>query len=155
MSPPSEYVVERRAIVAAPPERVFEHVVDFHRWASWSPWEDLDPNLQREYTGPTEGVGAAYAWSGNRKAGQGRMEITEATRPSTIAIALEFLKPFRASNVTRFDFTPVDGGTEVVWTMTGPKTFTTRLMSVFMTMDTMIGRDFEKGLARLADVVRG
>ena len=46
-----------------------------HQWTRWSPWEDVDPDLHRAYSGAEEGVGAVYAWSGNRKAGAGRMEI--------------------------------------------------------------------------------
>ena len=64
--------------IAAPPEKVFAAIVDFHEWPHWSPWEDLDPDLERTYTGAASGVGAVYEWEGNRKAGEGRMEITEA-----------------------------------------------------------------------------
>ena len=64
----------------------------------WSPWEDLDPNQQRTFTGAESGTGAAYAWSGNRKAGQGTMEITDASTPNKVDIALEFEKPFKSSN---------------------------------------------------------
>jgi hypothetical protein len=68
------YTVERSTEIEAPPEHVYEQVVDFHRWTTWSPWEDLDPELRRTYSGPDAGVGATYAWQGNRRAGTGRME---------------------------------------------------------------------------------
>ncbi len=70
------YTVTRSATIDAPPARVYEQVVDFHNWHNWSPWEDLDPDLKRTYTGSESGKGAAYAWTGNRKAGEGRMEMT-------------------------------------------------------------------------------
>ena len=50
---------------------------------------------------------------------------------------------------------PTDGGTEVIWTMTGPKTFMTRVMGIFMSMDKMVGKDFDRGLASLKAVVEG
>ncbi len=62
-------------------------VDDFHNWPLWSPWEELDPNLQRTYTGPDKGVDAHYAWTGNRRAGEGSMEITGST-PEGIEITM-------------------------------------------------------------------
>ena len=50
--------------------------------AAWSPWEDIDPDMQRTYAGAESGVGANYAWSGNRKAGAGPMEITDVATPT-------------------------------------------------------------------------
>lgn len=143
------YTVERSTTIDAPPERIYEEVVDFHRWTGWSPWEDLDPELKRTYSGAESGTGAVYAWSGNRKAGQGRMEIVEAARPSKVAIDLRFEKPFKARNATTITITPEGTGSRVVWTMTGEKTLATKVMGIFTSMDKMVGPDFEKGLARL------
>jgi uncharacterized protein YndB with AHSA1/START domain len=149
----SEYEVTREATIPAPPGDVFALLVDFHRWTEWSPWEDIDPGLYREYSGEPSGVGAVYEWVGNRKAGQGRMEITAAEVPSRLVVALQFIKPFKSHSTTTFTLDPRDAGTHVTWQMVGPKTFTTRLMGIFMSMDKMVGRDFEKGLARLTAAV--
>lgn len=146
------FTVERSAHIDAPPARVYEQVADFHKWQRWSPWEELDPDLRRSYSGPEAGPGAGYAWSGNRKAGQGRMQITEATEPSRVEIDLVFEKPWKAHNTTVFDIAADGSGSRVVWTLTGPRTFMTRVMGVFKSMDAMIGPDFEKGLDRLKHV---
>src|SRR6476646_5527262 len=123
------YTVQRRRTMAAPADRIFLLVSNFQQWTRWSPWEDLDPNLERAYGGPESGVGADYAWSGNRKAGAGRMEITHTEQDRQVQIALDFFKPFKASNTTTFDLTPVDDGTtEVVWTMIGPRTWMTKAL---------------------------
>lgn len=143
------YTVQRSATIAAPPQRVYEQIVDFHRWTAWSPWEDIDPDMRRDHSGPESGVGATYAWSGDRKAGQGRMTITEAAEPSRVRIDLHFEKPFKARNDTDFHIEPDGAGSRVTWTMTGQKTLATKVMGVFRSMDAMIGPDFEKGLARL------
>ena len=143
------YTVERTTIINAPAEKVYAQIVDFHNWRAWSPWDDLDPDMQRSYSGADSGVGAAYAWSGNRKAGEGKMEITEAVEPSTVQIALDFLKPFKSSSTTTFNLKPQGDTTKVTWTMTGPKTLMTRVMGVFKSMDKMVGPDFEKGLTQL------
>ena len=147
------YRVIRSAAISASPDDVFAHLADFHRWQAWSPWEDIDPQQTRTYTGPDSGVGAHYAWSGNRKVGSGTMEIIDAQAPSTVAIDLRFIKPFKSQAVTRFDVQPAADGTTVTWTMEGDKTLVTRIMGLFKPMDAMIGPDFERGLARLKAVV--
>ena len=143
------YTVTRTATIDAEPSRIYDQIVDFHKWTGWSPWEDLDPGLRRTYSGPESGPGAVYAWSGNRKAGQGRMEITDATQPSMVTADVIFEKPFKARNETVFTIEPTGSGSQVTWTMTGKKTLATKVMGIFTSMDKMIGPDFEKGLARL------
>jgi len=147
------YTVHRSATLDASPDRIYQQIIDFHNWSAWSPWDEMDPSMNKTYSGPDAGVGAGYAWTGNRKVGQGSMEITGATEASSVQIALEFLKPFKASNTTEFTLRSVGDGTEVTWAMTGRKTLMTRIMSVFKSMDSMVGPDFERGLARLKQVV--
>jgi uncharacterized protein YndB with AHSA1/START domain len=146
---PSDFRVERSAVVAAPPEAVFAQVNDFHNWAAWSPWSKMDPDMKTTYSGPDAGTGARYAWSGNSKVGEGSMTITESRPAEYIAIDLEFLKPFKAKNLTEFTFTPAEGGTQVVWAMSGKNNFISKAVCMFMDMDKMVGGDFEKGLAAL------
>ena len=143
------YTVVRTASVDAPPERVSEQLVDFRNWTNWSPWEDGDPDLDRTYSGAETGVGSVYEWSGNRKAGRGRMEIVEAVPPSLVRIDLRFLKPFKSTTDCVFEVVPEGSGSHVTWRMTGPRSFLLKVMNVFTSMDKMIGPDFEKGLARL------
>ena len=104
--------------------------------------------MKRTYGGSERGKGAVYAWEGNKNAGSGRMEILEAT-PSQIVIKLDFFKPFEGQNQAEFTFTPQGGATNGTWTMHGPAPFLSKVMQVFMNLDTMIGKDFEAGLANL------
>lgn len=149
---PSTLRVQRSARITAPPEKIFPLVNDFHNWTHWSPWEKRDPALKRTYSGPSHGVGTAYAWEGNRQVGAGRMEITESVPASRIALKLDFLKPFKAHNTTEFLFQPDGAGTNVTWSMSGPAPFMSKVMQVFMSMDKMIGKDFEAGLANMKAV---
>lgn len=152
---PETFRVERRAVIAAPPSAVFPNLDDFHRWSAWSPWEKLDPDMKRTFGGPERGVGATYAWQGNGKAGEGRMEIVETVPDERVTLALEFVKPFPATNTTTFTLTPRDGGTEVVWALEGRNTFMGKVFSVFADMDSMVGKDFDEGLRNLERVARG
>ena len=144
--------VQRATSIQAAPETIFPLIADFHRWISWSPWENRDPELKRTYSGAASGKGAVYAWKGNRNVGSGRMEITEASSPGKITIQLDFIKPFAAHNITEFTLQPAGGATNVTWTMHGPSPFITKVMGVFVNMDKMIGKDFETGLANLKSV---
>lgn len=146
---PATFHIERSATVAAPPEIVYARLDNFHRWPEWSPWEKLDPNMKRTYSGPESGPGASYAWTGNDKVGEGRMTIEEATPASKVAMKLEFIKPFPATNTATFVLVPEGNATKVTWAMDGKNNFMSKAFSVFMNMDKMVGTDFEKGLANL------
>jgi len=149
---PDSFRVQRQATIQAPPDKVFALIDDFHQWGAWSPWEKLDPAMKKTYSGAPSGKGAVYEWTGNGKVGTGRMEITDAAAPQKVAIQLDFLKPFEAHNVAEFTLAPSgggDGGTVVTWAMHGPSPYVAKLMGVFVSMDKMIGKDFETGLANL------
>ena len=146
------FTVERSTTIAATPDRIFESLIDFHNWVDWSPWEGIDPNMARTYSGPDAGVGTVYEWEGIRKVGKGRMEITGADAPKDLEIKLDFIKPFKASNTTVFTLDAIGDDTRLTWTMTGPKTLLSKIMGIFMSMDKLVGKDFEKGLAQLKTI---
>ena len=143
----ADFTLSRGTRIQADAARVHALLDDFREWRKWSPWEGLDPAMTRELSGPDHGVGSTYHWSGNKKAGEGEMKIIEST-PSVVAVDLEFLKPFKATNITTFTLTPAGDATDVTWTMTGTRN---ALMSVLgqLFFDKSIGADFEKGLASL------
>ncbi|CAH1661158.1 Polyketide cyclase [Hyphomicrobiales bacterium] len=143
---PDSFQVTRTATINAPPERVYALIADFRAWGAWSPWEKKDPAMKRSYGGAANGVGATYAWAGDKNVGEGSMRITEAQAPGKLGLKLDFLKPFEAHNDVVFALTPQGSGTAVTWTMTGPTPFIGKIMHVFMDMDRMVGGDFESGL---------
>lgn len=144
-----EYTITRTETIAALPERIYPLIVDLHEWRRWSPWEGLDDGLDRDYSGAESGVGARYAWSGNRKAGKGTMEITEVTEPTRVAVAVAFEKPMKSTSTSVFTLAPRGAETEVTWTMTGPHSLFSRMAAPLGIFDKMLGKDFEKGLTAL------
>jgi len=148
-SRPAAFHIERSTTIEAPPEVVFPLVNDFHAWPRWSPYEDRDPSMARDYSGADDGEGAVYGWDGNDDVGAGRMTITESVPNQRLVIRLEFLRPMAATNEVDFTFTPSGGSTRVVWAMDGHNGFVGKLIALLMDMDAMIGADFEKGLASL------
>jgi len=146
---PDSFRVERSIRVGASPSKVFAFIDDFHRWVSWSPWEKIDPAMKRTYGETPAGKGATYAWEGNKKVGSGRMEILESSPTSKVVIKLDFFAPFEAHNTAEFRIVPDGDGATVTWAMHGPAVFANKVMSVFVSMDALIGKDFEAGLSNL------
>jgi|688.fasta_scaffold360113_2 hypothetical protein len=150
---PDQFVVQRSIAIKAPPAPIYPLIADFHKWGTWSPYERLDPKMERRYAGNESGLGAKYIWDGNEKAGSGTMEIIEAVPPSKVAIRLDFSKPFEGHNIAEFKLEPKGEETNVSWSMSGPSSFMMKFVGLFMNMDQMIGRDFEIGLDNLKNVV--
>jgi uncharacterized protein YndB with AHSA1/START domain len=146
---PDTFSVQRSVTIKAPPEKILTLVSDFHNWPAWSPWEKLDPNMQRTFTGAPNGKGAVYDWQGNSDVGRGHMEITDYAAPASVTIKLDFIEPMPMSNMIQFVLTPQGDSTTVTWNMNGSMPFIPKIMSVFVSMDSMVGKDFEKGLAQL------
>ena len=147
--------VSRSTVIAAPAERIYPLIADFHRWTEWSPFDKLDPAQRRTYGGAASGVGATYGWEGNAKAGAGTMEIVEAAEPARVSIRLAFSKPFNATNTAEFTLAAQDGGTEVTWAMTGAHTLMSKAIGLFTSMDKMVGPQFAAGLADMKRAVEG
>ena len=150
---PAAYRVARSATIAAPPAAVFAQVNDFHNWDAWSPWAKMDPHAKATFDGPASGAGAGFAWDGNSDVGAGHMTITQSHPSDRIRIKLEFVRPFAGTNDTLFTFEPAAGGTQITWAMSGEKNWFAKAMCMYMSMDTMVGGDFEKGLATMKSIV--
>jgi hypothetical protein len=149
---PDAFRVQRATTIKASPEKIFPLIADFNRWGAWSPYEKKDPQMKRSFAGPASGKGAIYAWEGNKDVGQGRMEIAEAAAPSRVTLKLDFVKPFEAHNLVDFTLEPNGDVTRVTWAMQGPMPFISKLITLFVDMDRMVGGDFEAGLASLKAV---
>ena len=150
---PNSFSLRRSMDMKASTDEVFAQLNDFKNWGAWSPWEKMDPDLKRNFSGSASGKGAYYSWIGNKKVGEGNMEIIRSVPSSNIELNLNFLKPFKASNITEFKITPKGNMTNVNWEMRGPLNLMMKIMHMFMDMDKMVGKDFEAGLANLKSIV--
>jgi hypothetical protein len=148
---PATFRVERSTLIQAPPERVHALIDDMHGFNTWNPWAKKDPAMKGTYSGPARGRGAGYAWASD-KVGTGSMEVLDSASPTSVRLRLDFLKPFEAHNFADFTLTPEGAATRVNWAMYGPANFMSKLMQIFMSMDKMIGKDFEEGLASMKSI---
>jgi uncharacterized protein YndB with AHSA1/START domain len=146
---PSEFRVARTARMSAPPATVFAQVNDLRKMQAWSPWARMDPAVKNTFEGPSSGTGAVLAWAGNRKIGEGRMTISESRPNELIRIKLDFVRPFPSTSIAEFNFKPEGSQTVVTWSMAGRKASVPKAIGLFLSMDKMIGGEFEKGLASL------
>lgn len=146
---PDTFRVERSVMIRASPENLFPLISDFRQFVRWSPYESRDPAMQRHFSPVSSGHGASYRWAGNDAVGEGRLEIIHSAPPTRVLMQLDFSRPVEAHNTIELSLSPLDGQTRVTWAMEGPLPFTAKLMSIFFSMDAMVGHDFETGLASL------
>lgn len=146
---PDTFEVERATQIDALPEQIFPLISDLRKFSSWSPYETKDPDMQRTFTGPQSGTGATYEWNGDDNIGQGQLQIVDVSEPSSVTMNLHFVRPFEIQNTVEFTMKQEGQASNVTWSMRGPMPFISKVMSVFVDMDDMVGSDFEVGLANL------
>lgn len=149
---PDTLDVRRTASIKASPETIFALINDFDQWAAWSPYEKKDPAMKRSRSGAPKGKGAVYAWDGDKNVGKGRMEIADSQPPAKVTINLDFEKPFEGHNTVVFTIEPKGDAVNVTWAMTGRCAYIAKVIGIFISMDKMIGSDFEAGLASMKTV---
>ncbi|MEQ1555189.1 MAG: SRPBCC family protein, partial [Gallionella sp.] len=95
---PDIFHVERSVNIQASPEKIFPLINDFHAWNDWTPY-NKDAAMKKTFSGAEQGVGAVYAWQGNKNVGKGDITITASTPVSKIVFDLHMVEPFEARNV--------------------------------------------------------
>ena len=149
---PEAFVVERSAVIAAPPGVVYDHIASLRAMDAWSPWVRMDAQLKVSYAGPERGVGARSSWQGPEM-GEGRLSVTAAEPGREVEMKLEMLSPMEATNRILFTLVPVSDGTRVTWRMEGRNGFVGKALGLFVDVDDMVGGPFEQGLATLKGLV--
>ena len=146
---PDTFRVQRSTSIKASADKLFPLISNLRQFNTWNPYNKKDPAMQGSYRGPANGPGAAFDFQGNKDVGKGTIEIVELTPPGKVTMKLDMLEPFKGQNIIEFTLAPRGDATEVTWAMFGPSPYLAKLMGIFFSMDTMIGRDFEAGLADL------
>ena len=146
---PGNFCIQRSRQIPVPSSVVYAIINDLHQWNRWSPFEKLDPNMQKTFSGSPIGPGSSYAWNGNNRAGEGRLTIVESNPDEAVKMDLEFSRPFRCKNRVTFAIEPQGQQTKVSWIMEGTNNFVGKIFGLLMNMEKMVGPDFEAGLASL------
>ncbi len=154
MIAPKTYNVYRSVEIKRPKMEVFEYLKHLKNMADWSPWEKKDPNMKKKFTGTDGEVGALSHWVGNKDVGEGEQEITKIINDERIESELRFLKPWKSTSDCYTQVDDIgDGTTKVTWGFSGKNKFPMSIMTLFVSMDKMVGKDFEEGMASLKEVL--
>ena len=152
----SEFKLEREVTINKPKQQVFDYVKHIKNQDSFAVWMSLDPNMKRQYSGTDGTVGFVSEWdSANKKVGAGRQTIVSIKEGERVDMKLEFLKPWK--NVSDAYFTTEalsDKQTKITWGYyNNTIKYPMKVTMVFMDMKKMIGNDFDKGLAKMKEVL--
>ncbi|PHR48872.1 MAG: hypothetical protein COA32_05255 [Fluviicola sp.] len=148
----TDYNLKRTIVVDAGKDKVKAYMANFENFQDWSPWAEMDEDMEIEITGAAGSVGSKYEWEGNEDVGKGTMTITDVSE-DTVKIHLIFKEPFESESPTYYAFKDVNGKTEVTWYMEGEMAYPWNIMSLFFSMEETVGEDFEKGLDKLKNSV--
>jgi effector-binding domain-containing protein len=150
---PAKVVITRSVSINRPAGLVFAAINSFQLFPKWSPWQDLDPNMQQNTQGPRDGVGAKLVWSGNDKVGSGSQTITAFVPNQSVDSDLDFGTMGVAKSI--MTLTPAGNSTQVAWTLTMDMGKNPISHYFGLAMDRMIGPDFARGLGKLKTLIEG
>ncbi len=151
---PKTYDVFRIVEIARPKYEVFNYLTSLKNMDEWSPWAKKDPNMEKKFTGTDGEVGAQSYWKGNKDVGEGEQEIKNIVEGERIDSELRFLKPFKSTSDCYIKVEDTGSGTtKVTWGFSGKNKFPMSIFSLFKSMDSMVGSDFEEGMASLKEVL--
>jgi uncharacterized protein YndB with AHSA1/START domain len=145
-----KFTVTRSVTIAAPVDKVYALVASPRQWKLWSVWNQRDPAMQIEYSGPESGAGAAWSWK-SKTEGDGKMTLTAAEAGRRVAFDLYF-PDFGTTSTGELRFAAQGGGTQVSWIMNGNMGSNPLFRWMALFADGMVGKDFEAGLAKLKAV---
>jgi len=144
---PSTFSVERSTEINAPAKKIYDLIVEPKQWARWAVWNQRDPAMKITYSGPPFGMGAKWSWE-SKTEGTGSMTFTRVEPDRSVEYALSFPEfGVRSSGALRLE--PVGKATRITWTNTGDVGSNPLKRYLPLTMDRMVGPDFEAGLANL------
>ncbi len=151
---PKTYNVSRSIVINQPKDTVFKILRSLKEQDKWSPWAKRDPDMKKEFRGTDGEVGSVSYWNGNKEVGEGEQEITKIIDGERIEGELRFLKPRKLESDCYFETREVAAGnTEVTWGFSGKNKFPFSIVMLFMSMDKMVGKDFEEGLSALKSML--
>jgi uncharacterized protein YndB with AHSA1/START domain len=142
-----KFTVSRGVVVNAPPQKIFPLVADPREWKRWSVWNQRDPQMAITYSGAASGAGATWSWH-SKSEGDGRMTFKEVEPDRKVAYELYF-PDFKTTSTGTLSMAPEGSGTRVTWTIDGDFGSNPLLHWFALAADSMIGKDFDSGLANL------
>lgn len=144
---PAKWEVSRSIVIKAPEARIYDDIADPRRWTKWSAWNRRDPDMDVSYAGPPFGQGAKWSWK-SRSEGDGTMEFTRVEPNRRVEYTL-FFPAYNMRSGGDFVLQPGPDGVRITWTNRGDMGSNPLKHFLAVSMDRLVGPDFEAGLANL------
>ena len=141
---------EKSIAINAPVDKVWGHVNSLRAMDEWSPWNDKDLNMKKEWSGNTGNPGEKMCWEGNEEVGKGCQTITKVDAAAKrIDTEMKFLTPYESEGQAYVTVVPDGTGSKATWGFTSQIPYPFTLMKLFMKMEDAVGKDYQLGLSRL------
>ena len=139
--------VERSINIGVNDTTAYNYVKDFSKFNEWNPWSDLDPNSTTYLEGNMGELGSLFGWKGE-EVGEGSLKITYLKPYRMIHQKLSLVEPFADVAANDFAIESIGDSTKVTWIYYGNNK---GIIETWMglTMDSFLGKDYEKGLLKL------
>ncbi len=141
---------EKSIAINAPANRVWLNTNSLRAMDSWSPWQEKDPNVKKDWSGSTGQPGEQQCWEGNDAVGKGCIKVLKVDSVAKrIDIEMKFLTPYESEAMEYVIVQQYRAGSKVTWGFTSEIPFPFSPMKLFMDLEDQIGPDFTLGLQKL------
>lgn len=148
------YDLSRTMVINAPREEVFNFARQLKKQPLWVPWFKRDPEAVLKFHGQDGKNGAALYWNGNSKVGEGTQKIMKIKPPALMETRILFVKPIKVNALTYIAVKELEANkTKMVWGVRGYLAFPLTIISLFYSVEKLLGNDFEKGLINLKSIL--
>ncbi|WP_027380744.1 SRPBCC family protein [Chryseobacterium daeguense] len=145
---------EKSISINAPVDKVWQNTNTLKAMDQWSPWNDIDPNMKKDWTGTTGQPGEKMCWSSAKEeAGKGCQEVKKIDEANKrIDTEIRFLTPYESEANAFVTVVPEGSGSKATWGFTSTIPYPFTVMKLFMDMEAAIGKDYQEGLTNLKNL---
>jgi hypothetical protein len=148
-----EMTIEHSIIIKKPKQVVFDYIKFVRNHDNFSVWNQMDPDMKKEYRGTDGQVGFVYAWESlkEKNVGKGEQEIVSIKDGESIEFDLRFTKPWENKAKSKMRVESVGNDTRMTWGFYSQMGYPMNVMKGMFAE--MLGKDLIKGLENLKNVL--
>lgn len=150
---PSDFRYESSIEIDALPSEIFPYIGKLKMAEKWSPYEKIDPDMQKTFTGEDGAPGAKMEFVGNSEVGSGSIEILKVRPYQFVDLRLTMTKPMYSTSHVQYRLEKVGEKTRFIWSMAGKNSFLFKLIGLFVDVEEMVESQFKEGQSVLKKLV--
>ena len=144
---------EKSVSIHASPDKVWSNTNSLKAMDQWSPWNKLDPNMKKNWTGNTGQAGEKNCWEGNEDAGKGCQKVVKVDAANRkIDTKIVFLTPYESESTSSVIVVPEGSGSKATWTFDTEIPYPWTVTKLMYNLEEMIGKDYTEGLNNLKKI---